>query len=159
MFQVFAATAYDGSAKELIHRLKFGRAQAAALDIARVMTRRIPRGVDWLVVHVPTASTRIRARGYDQAQRIAREVARQLGVPYLPMLVREGAQRQLGQSRKTRQQQMRSAFRVIHRASLQGKHVLLIDDVLTTGATCEAAATVLKDAGAARVSAAVFAAA
>jgi ComF family protein len=112
---------------------------------------------DVFITYVPTANARVRERGYDQAALIARELSRQVGSPCVPLLARVGGQRQLGQGRAARKKQMEGAFRVLKPALLQNKHVLLVDDVLTTGATCEAAARVLRQAGAKRVSAAVFA--
>ncbi|HUC89957.1 MAG TPA: phosphoribosyltransferase family protein [Patescibacteria group bacterium] len=156
--QVWAATPYDGLAKELIHKLKFGRAKIAAKDMADIMAHRIPPG-DWLVTYVPTANARVRLRGYDQAQCIAKQLAGMLGLVYTPLLVRQGSRRQLGQNRSSRKTQMQTAFRTTWNEIPQNKPILIIDDVLTTGATLEAAAHALKSAGAQNISAAVFAAA
>jgi ComF family protein len=149
-------TLYDGAAKDLLHRLKFGRARDGARTIAKLLAADID-APDTLVTFVPTASTRVRQRGYDQSALIARELARQLGAPCLPLLGRLGRQRQVGQQRETRKAQMEDAFRPLNIPALKNRRILLIDDVLTTGATCEAAARVLKRAGAKQVDAAVFA--
>ncbi len=156
LYGALAITPYTGVAKQVIHRLKFERAQAAADDIARVLAEGLSVA-DVLITHVPTAERRVRERGYDQAALIAKALARRLNQPYLPLLARIGDQRQVGQQRDVRAQQLRQAFRPIHATSLTNKHILLIDDVLTTGATCEAAARALRSSGARRVSAAVFA--
>ena len=158
LVHLWPVTPYTGVAKQVLHRLKFERAQAAARDIAAAMQRLPVRG-HWLVTHMPTAPSRVRLRGYDQARLIAKEFARLSGQPYLPLLARSGNQRQLGQSRAVRQQQLRAAFRAMHAAKLSNQRVLLIDDVVTTGASCESAAAVLQAAGARQVCAAVFAAA
>jgi ComF family protein len=149
-------TPYEGQAKEVLHRLKFERARAAAATIAGLLPA-LPTDKDALITYVPTASERVRQRGYDQSALIARQLARQLGVPCFPLLARIGSQRQVGQQRQIRKKQMKGAFRPVNTALLQQQRVLLIDDVLTTGATCEAAARVLKQAGAKQVDAAVFA--
>ncbi|HSX36075.1 MAG TPA: phosphoribosyltransferase family protein [Patescibacteria group bacterium] len=154
---LWATTVYGGAAKDLVHRLKFERAQAAAAVIAQSLAARLPERQDWLVTFVPTAPTRRRQRGYDQAELIARRLARQIGAPYAPLLGRGGKLRQVGQGRAVRKEQMQGAFYA--RRSADGRHVLVVDDVVTTGGTLEATAAVLRDAGAARVSAVVFAAA
>jgi ComF family protein len=153
-----AGTLYEGVAKELVGRLKFAGAQAAARHMA---TRLIPF-VDTrslLVMPVPTASSRVRGRGYDQAKLLARELNRQARLPYLDCLVRSGNTHQVGSSRRQRMEQLREAFRVSAPEKIRGQHILLIDDVVTSGATLEAAAHVLRIAGAKRVEAAVFCAA
>lgn len=159
LYEVWAATAYAGAPKRLLHMLKFERAQAAARDIAVVMAARLPQGRVWMVTYVPTAPSRVRTRGYDQARLIAKELAHCLGVPYAPLLARTTSVRQVGHGRAVRRRQMRQAFRATNTARMANAHVLLVDDVITTGATSEAAAQTLRAAGARRVSAAVFAAA
>lgn len=154
---VWAVTRYEGLAKSLLHELKFARAQAAAEDVAHALAIRYSFQGDILITHVPTATQRIRQRGYDQAALIAKALARQLGQPYLPLLARVGAQRQLGQHRNVRKLQMSEAFRPLNGKQHDNKHILLVDDVLTTGATCEAAARTIRQSGAKRVSAIVFA--
>jgi ComF family protein len=144
-------------AKELVWRLKFSGARAAAQEIARLLAADMQLPADVVVVHAPTASSRLRRRGYDQAQLIARALARELGLPYLSILKRVGQQQQVGAGRQQRLAQLSEAFRVSQPAVIKDTHVLLVDDVLTTGATLEAAAKTLKTAGAKRVSGVVFA--
>src|SRR6266702_2307994 len=93
-----AVTPYQGVAKALIWRLKFGRAQAAARDIALLLQLPPEAGHARLLVHVPTATSRVRQRGYDQARLIARRVSALHGIAYVPALVRHGQQRQVGMS-------------------------------------------------------------
>ena len=154
---LFVATTYEGIAKHAIHKLKFERARAGAADIAEVLAAR-----GWelssqvIVTHVPTATTRVRQRGYDQAALIARGFAREQALPYAPLLARLGAVRQVGSNAEARRVQMRQAFRPLRSYMIQNATLLLIDDVLTTGSTLEAAAAVLKAAGARCIQAAVF---
>jgi ComF family protein len=148
---------YDGHVKTLIGRLKFDRAKAAAKDLARLLRPLAPTDADLVVTHLPTAPDRARQRGYDQAALLAAELARLLGVRHYTLLRRGGAQRQLGQSRTVRKQQMHQAFWTISDKNIKNRQILLVDDVLTTGATCEAAAAVLKASGAKRVSVTVCA--
>jgi predicted amidophosphoribosyltransferase len=87
---------------------------------------------------------------------MAKALARQMGVPYRTHLRRIGQAHQVGANRAERLRQLRGAFRLAHAEALRGKHIVLVDDVLTTGATLETAARALKRAGASRVSAIVF---
>lgn len=155
---LWAVTSYDTElAKELLHRVKFERAKEGAKTIATLMAGRHTTPTDVVITHVPTAPTRIRARGYDQSALIAKALGRIWRQPYSPLLARIGNDRQLGQRREVRKQQMADAFRPIKQSFIKDEHILLIDDVLTTGATSEAAARTLRQAGAARVSCFVFA--
>jgi len=153
-----AASCYEGISQELVHRFKFARASAASVPIAAAIARNLKVRPHDLVTYIPTATTRIRERGYDHAKLIGEEVARRLDLPCLSLLVRDGQERQVGKSERQRRTQMKGAFRAVHIAALQNREVVLIDDVLTTGSTLEEAASVLLRAGARRVCAAVFAA-
>jgi ComF family protein len=138
--------------------MKYERAQAGLHEAAVLMApllRVVPEDV--VLVHVPTASSRVRMRGYDHALRIAHELSKQTGLPRLVLLARVGQAHQVGANRAARLQQLQSAFRPVHSPDIRGKHIVLVDDVLTTGATLETAARVLKKAGAKRISAIVFA--
>ena len=157
LFAVHARTAYKGNAKQLVLQLKFNSAQAAAREIAMQMASKLPRSHKLIIVPVPTATSRARMRGYDQAVLIAKHLARITGNDYSHALRRNGQHHQVGSSRKERITQLQNAYRCVRHNALQNKHVILIDDVLTTGATLEAAAQVIKQAGAARVSGYVYA--
>jgi ComF family protein len=148
-----AATTYTNVAKDVVHALKFERAQAAADCIAKVMASRIalPNNMQLVVTHVPTANVRVRQRGYDQAQQIARKFAQHTKLPYVPLLARKNDARQVGSSKQARASQAAGMFRVKQRSHLPNTAVLLIDDVITTGATMQAAAHVLTEAGATHV--------
>lgn len=155
---VYPAASYDDTAaKELVHALKFGRAKGAAKSVASILAAvdNIPE--DAYITYIPTANVRVRERGYDQAALITRELARITGRPHLPLLARIDDRRQTGKTRSMRLQQMDGAFRILLPEVIKNQHILLVDDVLTTGATCEAAARALRKAGARHVSAAVFA--
>ncbi len=153
---VWTVAAYDGIAKEIIHKLKFERASAAADDMARLIAAVLPPA-RWTVTYVPTANVRVRQRGYDQAQRIAKCLARITGCVFVPLLARQGSQRQVGKGRTARREQMLAAFYVYKKYLEKNEQILLIDDVITTGATLDSAAAALKSAGAKSISAAVFA--
>jgi ComF family protein len=158
LMSVYAVARYNQpTVKHTLWRLKFDRAQAAAIDIAQHLAAYAPTGT-YVVVPAPTATVRARQRGYDQAALIAKALVRIMPsqYTYVPALMRLGTQRQLGNTREQRNTQLRGAFRV--RGALPaGVTVLLVDDVITTGATLQSAAAALKQAGAARVEALVFA--
>ncbi|HEX4963638.1 MAG TPA: ComF family protein [Thermoanaerobaculia bacterium] len=110
------------------------------------------------VVPVPLHWRRRLARGYNQAERIARPLAGILGLPFVHALSRSRAtppQSRLGRTRRLAN--LRRAFRVPRPQEVRGLHLLLVDDVATTGATLDAAAETLKRAGAAAVTALVVA--
>ena len=157
LYSVQAATRYEAIAKQLIWRLKFERAQAAALEVAEIMAVRLPFAPDTLITHIPTSTNHVRRRGYDQAQLIAKRLAKQMHTPYRMLLLRLGQQEQHTASRVQRLAQLNQAFIAVNTDHVIGQHIILIDDVITTGATLDAAAHALRAAGAKRVSALVFA--
>lgn len=156
LYDLQVATGYAADVKELVHRFKYKRSKAAGRLIAKLMTPMLAGTTCALVTHVPTASRRVRIRGYDQSAIIARELAKQLNLSYRPLLLRDSQLRQVGQTRAVRKKQMQGAFRA--RQTIEATSIILVDDVLTTGSTTEAAAEALKRAGAEKITAAVFAA-
>lgn len=154
---VIAATLYKGLAKQLIWKLKSNGAQSAAKVMAVRMTSLIKDRPSAVLVSVPTATSRVRQRGYDQSYLLARALARQAGLPWIKCLVRMGQAHQVGANRAQRHQQLNDAFRVTQQRFIKDAHLILVDDVVTTGSTLEAAAKILKQAGAAKVEAVTFA--
>ncbi|MGH7193814.1 MAG: ComF family protein, partial [Candidatus Saccharimonadales bacterium] len=154
LHQVLAGTSYGGVAKELVARLKFSGAQQAARQMAARMSPLVrAAGIQAVIVPVPTATARVRGRGFDQAVLLARELSRRTRLPYLDCLARSGHTRQLGMSRRRRLSQLENAFRVTGTPISRGTSILLVDDVITTGATLEAAAKTLRQNGAGRIDA------
>ena len=112
-----------------------------------------------VVVPVPLHWWRRLGRGYNQSETVARTLAESLGLPCRPTwLVRtRPTSSQVAQSAAARWENVRGAFRARRGVTVRDARILLVDDVLTTGATADAAATALRQAGAAQVVVAVLA--
>jgi ComF family protein len=151
--RVVWAAPYEGVARELVAALKFRARVGLAAVLAAALADACAPPPHWELVAVPPAPARLRRRGFDPAELIAAALAARLGVPRSQCLRRADGPRQVGRSRNARRTsppRVRAAGRVPSRA-------LLVDDVLTTGATLGACAAALRTAGAVDVEAAVFA--
>lgn len=158
-----AATLYAGSARALVLALKHGDRP----DIAKAMGRWMARAAADLIaesdvmVPIPLHWRRFLTRRYNQSAELSRVMARETGVPHAPDLLRRMRPTEMQRSRSAcaRAQNVKGVFAVppYMRDSALGKRVLLIDDVMTTGATLSAATEALRNAGAAEVSVVVFA--
>mgnify|MGYP005862203747 CR=1 FL=1 len=153
---------YEGPARQTVLAFKNGR-EAYADPMAAAMLRAASGWItsETLLCAVPLHRWRLATRGYNQAQWLARALAEQSGAPSDPdLLVRVRATpRTKGLSRAARKRNAEGAFRLAEdgKARIAGREVILVDDVMTSGATASAAAGVLKRGGAARVTVLVFA--
>ena len=155
---VYALSAWwhDGEPAQLVRLLKYGGVPIAARVLGEGMTAaaRIWHAGESsdLLIPVPVHPQRLRERGYNQSEKLAAEIARGLSLPCCP----EGLERvqfresQVGQTREERLSAMAGVFRAVPEV-VRGKRVLLVDDVLTTGATGSACAAALLEGGAAEV--------
>ncbi len=156
-----AACLYDESSRGPILQLK----HADRLDLAPMFARWVSRSAAALIegadaiAPVPLHPLRLLRRRYNQAAEIARPLAAMTGTPYLPdaLVRRRATATQGGKSGSGRKRNVAGAFDVPDPRRVEGLRILLIDDVLTTGATAEGCARALKAAGAARVDLAVVA--
>jgi predicted amidophosphoribosyltransferase len=154
--RAWSPVAYAGSARGLVTALKFDGALPLADLMAAQITAAAPPGLlTTALVPVPAHPAHARARGFDQAHRLAAALARRTGLPLAPCLNRAGSKTsQLGLTRRAR---LRAGGIEIAAAGPVPEHPVLVDDVHTTGATLDAAARALKDAGARRVAAVTYA--
>jgi competence protein ComFC len=142
--------AYEGVLRELIHLYKYGRVRTLAPPLSALLARALPRDEAFdATVPVPLYWRRRLQRGFNQAELLARGLSRRTGIPVVKALGRvRPTPTQAGLSNSSRRQNVARAFRS---RSVQGKRILLIDDVMTTGATAASCALALKQAGARRV--------
>jgi ComF family protein len=157
-----AAVRYDDIARDLVHRLKYGDRLDLATSMGRWMARagrELLKDADALVP-VPLHWRRLWARRFNQAAALAEAISRASGVPVCHALKRvKATPQQVGLSRTERAANVQGAFRVPagSEAAVHGRRLVLVDDVLTSGATIDACARALLRAGAVCVDVLVFA--
>ncbi|ANU08019.1 ComF family protein [Paraurantiacibacter namhicola] len=153
---IAAGTIYNDAARQIVLSYKHGRRIALAPMLARLIAARLPQlDGEWLAVPVPLHRWRLWKRGFNQSALIARELAKI--APVTPLL--DGLQRTRqtpslgGLGRTQRRKTLAGAIRVTprRRDAVKGAQVLLVDDVMTSGATSDACVKALKKAGAAKV--------
>ena len=154
-----AVASHGGLMRDLVHRLKYGDQQHVVRLLTRLLEdpgRDLLAGCD-ILIPIPLSRRRLWQRGFNQAAVLAKALQRRTGVAYDPLLLerRRDTASQVGMTREQRQDNVRGAFKIADgsKGALRGKRVLLIDDVITTGATMNAAARTLRRAGAAHIDA------
>ncbi|RMG87677.1 MAG: ComF family protein [Chloroflexi bacterium] len=154
MSGVIATSPHEGKLQDAIHALKY----YGAIDLAAPLAQRLIvclEATEWTydtIIPVPLYITRLRERGYNQSQIIGLKLAEALNMPLIPTALERQRQTtsQVGLSREERAKNVDGAFRAASNI-VTGKRILLIDDVLTTGATLLACTAALFDAGATAV--------
>ncbi|HEY6936837.1 MAG TPA: ComF family protein [Terriglobales bacterium] len=154
---------YEGGLREVIHLLKYEQVRPAAGVLGRMLGEAAGRAapllnqVQPLVVPVPLHVTKLRQRGFNQSELIARAALRSPALMTLSWPLHTGVlersrptESQTGLTRHQRRENIRGAFRV-HDAAVAGRTILLVDDVFTTGTTVSECARVLRKAGAAQI--------
>jgi predicted amidophosphoribosyltransferase len=153
--ETWSAAPYDGAARQLVGALKFRARVGLADDVAALIAARLrARLLSGAIVPVPPAPARRRRRGFDAAEAIAAALARRCGLAIVPCLARSESARQVGRRRVER---LADPPRV-SAVSPAPSEAILVDDVMTTGATLGACSGALRGAGAVRVVAITLAA-
>lgn len=149
---------YEEIYKEIILTMKKHSSRQCFTDIAQTLALFLETAQDYdAIVPVPTTMRHVRQRGFDHTKMIALHLSRAKDLPLLCILQRTSNDYQVGKSRKERFAQMQDGVKLKEVKNLNGAKILLIDDIVTTGATMSACARVLKQAGAKRVDGVAFA--
>ena len=151
---LFAAAYYEGSMREAIHRMKFSGHPGSAATLAPLLLQALREGgaaegrFD-LLVPVPSRPKKVRARGYNQSALLARELSKRTGIPVseTALVKTRDTRAQHDLSAEERQVNLSGSFRASE-SEVSGRRILLIDDVLTTGATARECIGALQTAGA-----------
>ncbi len=158
----FTAASYGPPIDELIQALKFRAQLPLAAAFARLLLAAVPRASvtdAGVLIAVPLSAERLALRGFNQAHEIAKPLARAWHLPLRTdacIRIRD-TEAQSALAPDQRRDNMRGAFVVAQREAIAGRHVLVVDDVMTTGYTLDALAACLKRHGATRVTSIVFA--
>lgn len=151
----YSAFIFDDTSKALLHKLKFEDQIHLARIFADWLMRHMPPVDVDMVMPVPLSRKRLFSRRYNQSALVAKQLAKRLEISYQPTMLRRirHTTPQTGLTRAQRLDNVHGAFAIspAARASLHGKSILLLDDVMTTGATIEACTDALKKAGAGKV--------
>ena len=147
------AVAYEGIARRLILSLKYHNRQQVVTVLAELLAERIEQRIQDIetvcdvVTWAPTSKARVRRRGHDQSELLARCLARKMHVPCRRLLIKTSTNVQTGASRELRLQGSVFSARKLGVNS----HVIVVDDVVTTGTTLRCAADALRKAGVCQV--------
>jgi ComF family protein len=158
---VLFAARYRRPVSDLVQEMKYGDKPGIAADLAALLHAVLPPELERqaVVVPVPAHAAKRRERGYNQSELMARELARLKGLPFRRLLVKPRSTRsQTGLERDRRLINPRDCYRPSGKA-VAGSRILLVDDVVTTGATLRECALTLLQAGAKEVRACVVASA
>ncbi len=158
-----AVAHHNGAARELVHKLKYNDRQELAVAMASMMASAASDVIvdASVIIPIPLHWTRLWQRRFNQAAALANRLGHHTGLPVEPVYLRrrKRTRMQVGLTRAQRQDNLQGAFIVPEevKPALKGQHVLLVDDVMTTSATGNAAARILLRGGAASVDIVTFA--
>ncbi len=148
---------YEGTVKESLHRFKFSQRTGYADIYAGFMVKCIDENEIFcdIISWAPVSRKRLRSRGYDQSELLARELSDRLGIPCIRLLIKQKHTMPQSRTRNAaqRRENVKGAYRCSDPETVYGKRILLVDDIVTSGSTLSECARILKEAGAAEVSA------
>ena len=161
--EIICICRYEGIIKDSLIRCKFYNKPSYCRTFGRLMAEKTKKVLDAqrfdMIAAIPLHKDRENERGYNQSFLISRELSRRTGIPEMSRLIsrvkRTDSQSLLAKSERLRN--IKDAFRVNDGGKIKGKSVILIDDIMTTGATLDECGRVLKEAGAGKVAGAVLA--
>lgn len=165
LLRIRALGVYTGVLASLIHLLKYTRRLSLAIRLGKMMSKLVMEdnflSKTHLIIPVPLHSTRMRERGYNQSELLAKNMGDYLNIPISKkaLLRVRNTKSQTRLSPEQRIENVKGAFTVKESAHIANKHILLVDDVLTTGATLDECAIALLNGGASAVYAVTCAAA
>ena len=146
---------YEYPLNLLVRRLKYGGERFLAGEFAKEMQSLYFRSIGYAdgIVFVPMTEVRKRERGYNQSEEIAKALSKLVEVPiiYDVLIKTKETDSQVGLERRERLKNVKGSISVRNRALIKNKRIMIVDDVMTTGATLEVLAEKLKDAGASEV--------
>lgn len=148
---------YENNVRESLHRFKFGQRTGYAGIYAGFMVKSIDENeisCD-IITWAPVSRQRLRSRGYDQSELLGRELSARLGTACMRLLVKQRHTPPQSRTKNAaqRRENVKGAYRCCDSEATRGKKVLLVDDIVTSGSTLSECARMLKEAGAAEVSA------
>lgn len=145
---------YKDKVRASVHRYKFGGCSAYSRRYAALMSDCVENNLDCrsidVISWIPLSKKRLRQRGYDQARLLAEEIAAKTGLPCRQLLqkVKNNSAQSLTRDAKQRRENVAGVYALDAGADVSGLRILLVDDVVTTGATISEAARILRKAGA-----------
>ena len=149
---------YEGVIKDYLKSFKFEQKRSAAIEIAKYMNDYLPyMNTKTLVTWVPTSPSRMRIKGFDHSRLIAKELARKRKLNYTELFTRNHETMLHLLTKEERQKNITSMYSARNSFVIKDKTILLVDDIITTGATVSECSKLLKKAGAKEVVVVAFA--
>lgn len=140
-----------GLVQDLMHNLKYRGQEEIGAELGNWLGTELQQSFDYqnidVVIPVPLHPRRLRERGYNQVAKFGKQIAQKLGADYIDFILKKKSytKKQSKRGRFTRWDNISETFEAEDASILKDKHILLVDDIVTTGATLEACIEVLKD--------------